>query len=338
MSRYDRQLRVAGFGAEGQDKLAKARVAIVGIGALGSRVAEDLGRAGVAFLRLIDRDWVELGNLHRQHLFDQADAEREEPKALAAAQRLARINDEIELDPRIANLSASNVDELLGDVDLVVDGSDNFRTRYLVNDFGVREAKPWIYGACVATQAMAAAFTPGRSCLRCIFPAPPPASATQTCESAGILPPAVAIATALQCALAFRVLLEGAPERHELLSADIARGGGVQSMRLPDESSKDCASCAHEEYPALDVTHEDVAQALCGRNAVQLEAGSGVVVDELAELAERLRAFEPELRRQMLRINIPEGRITIFRGGRAIVQGTGDVGRAQALFDRYVGS
>lgn len=334
MTRYDRQIRVADFGAEGQEKLSRAHVAIVGIGALGSRLAEDLGRAGVGRLRLIDRDWVELGNLHRQHLFDQRDAAAEEPKALAAAERLAQINDEIDLDPRIANLDASNVDELLGDVDLVLDGSDNFRTRYLINDFCVREGRAWIYGACVAGEAMAAAFTPGRSCMRCLFPSPPPASATPTCESAGILPPAVALATAVQCSLAFRLLTQGTSEHHSLFRADAMRAE-FRDMRLPNAPSATCESCAHRRFPALDPANADDAQKLCGRNAVQLDASSEA---ELESLAVRLADFEPELRRQMLRIHIPEGRITIFRGGRAIVQGTEDPGRARALFDRYVGT
>ena len=162
--RYIRQTRVAGFGSEGQACLASARVAIVGLGALGSRVAEDLGRSGVGRLRLIDRDWIELSNLHRQHLYDEADALAEEPKALASARRLSAINSLIELEPELRDLGPANCDELLAEIDLVIDGTDNFQTRYVLNDYCVREGKPWIYGACVASQAMAAAFS-ARACL-----------------------------------------------------------------------------------------------------------------------------------------------------------------------------
>lgn len=334
MNRYDRQIRVDGFGSAGQDALRAARIALVGLGALGSRIAEDLGRSGVGYLRLIDRDWVEETNLHRQHLYDEEDAAQEEPKALAAADRLSAINTELQLDPRIADLGPANAEELLGDVDLVVDGTDNFRTRYLINDFAVRSGKPWIYGACVATQAMAAAFLPGRSCLRCVFPAPPPTSATPTCETAGILPPAVALATALQTMLVFQVLARPEAPPARLYSADVF-DGVVSFMTLPDAPASDCVACGTRAFPALDLASAATAQSLCGRNAVQLD----VVADaSLEELAERLRAFEPELRRHMLRIAVPEGRITIFTGGRAIVQGTDDGGRARAIFDRYVSS
>ena len=335
MSRYARQSKVSGFGDKGQAALSKARVVLVGIGALGSRLAEDLGRSGVGYLRLIDRDWVELGNLHRQHLYDEQDARNEEPKALAAARQLTAINQDIEIDPRIADLGPANAAELLGDVDLILDGSDNFRTRYLLNDFAVKHGLPWIYGACVSSQAMAAAFIPGRACLRCVFPAAPPTSATPTCESAGILPPAVAFASALQTMLAFRVLSQDQPPPPALHSADVL-DGDIRVMKLPEQPSADCPACSQQIFPALAPQSAPAAQPLCGRNAVQLSA-TGVQAS-LEELAERLADFEPELKKQMLRIKIPEGRITIFRGGRAIVQGSDDEGRAQALFDRYLGT
>ncbi len=313
-----------------------ATVAIVGIGALGSRVAEDLARAGVGRLRLIDRDWVEPSNLHRQHLFDESDAENEEPKALAAAHRLAAINSEIELVPELRDLGPDNADDLLSDADLVVDGTDNFQTRYLLNDFCVREGKPWIYGACVSTQAMVAPFLPERACLRCLFPEPPPASAAQTCETAGILPPAAAIVTALQCALALRILATDSLPAAELLTADVL-SGELRTMRLLEAPSDACPACQRRDFPALALGSQSRTKKLCGRNAVQLSAPAGECLP-LEALAARLVDFAPELSSYMLRITVPEARITVFPGGRAIVQGTEDEGRARALFDRYVGS
>lgn len=336
--RYGRQVRVAGFGAEAQARLRRARVGIVGLGALGSRVAEDLGRAGVGYLRLIDRDWVELSNLHRQHLYDERDAATEEPKSLAAARRIHEINSEIELDPELCDLGPNDADELLGGLDLVVDGTDNFQTRYLVNDFCVREGKPWIYGACVASQAMAAAFLPGRACLRCVFPEPPPAASTPTCETAGILPPAAAIVTAQQCALALRVLgLPDDPPAPGLMTADVL-SGEMRTMTLPETPEADCVACGHGRWPALEPAAASRSKKLCGRNAVQL-TGPPAGFPTLEELARRIGdSLELELKSYMLRIQVPEGRITVFPGGRAIVQGTQDEGRARALFDRYVGS
>ncbi|MCA8968785.1 MAG: ThiF family adenylyltransferase [Planctomycetes bacterium] len=332
-SRYDRQIRVASFGTEGQDRLLASRVAIIGVGALGSRVAEDLARSGVGYIRLVDRDFVELGNLHRQHLYDEHDAEREEPKVLAAAARLSTINSDIEIDARLADLDAAQADALLDGVDLVIDGTDNFRTRYLVNDWSVREQRPWIYGACVGTEAMAAAFLPGRACLRCMFPEPPPAESTATCETAGILPPAVALATTLQTMLAFSVLTEPGSVPTKFYACSTATGE-IRSFDLPSQSAAACPACALRTFPALDVDTAGDAQVLCGRNAVQLTTQSE---HSLEALAERFRDHAPELRKQMLRIDLPEGRITVFRGGRAIVQGTDDIARARALFDRYIG-
>ncbi len=335
--RYARQIRVDGFGAEGQRRLARARVGIVGVGALGSRVAEDLGRAGIGYLRLIDRDWIELSNLHRQHLYDEADALNEEPKALAAARRLTAINSEIELAPQLRDLGPLEVDELLGDLDIVIDGTDNFQTRYLVNDFCVRNGTPWIYGACVSSQGMVAPFLPNGACLRCVFPAPPPASTAPTCETAGILPPAAAFVTAMQCMLALRILATDTPPDCTLTTIDILTGD-LRSMRLPPMSDPDCPACGRGEFPALDPAGASRTKRLCGRNAVQLSAAAASF-PPLAELAVRLQAqFPCELSPHMLRVQIPEGKISVFRGGRAIVQGTQDEGRARALFDRYIGS
>jgi len=337
-SRCQRQMLAEGFGRKTQERLDRARVTIVGLGAIGSRVAEDLARAGVGYLRLVDRDFVELSNLHRQHLYDEQDAADEQPKALASALRIERINSEITTDPRLEDLGPEIAGELLGDVDLWIDGTDNFQTRYVLNDFAVRERKPWIYGACVANQAMVAPFLPGRSCLRCMFPSPPPAETVQTCDTAGIIPPAAAYVAALQTALAIAIL--GRPDEPpgpRLFTADL-RALDMRDIKLPDEPGKTCAACATREFPGLRVDAGTKAKRLCGRNAVQLSSASADFPD-LRDVAKKLDGrYEYELSRHMLRVHIDEGQITVFRGGRAIVQGTEDPGRARALFDRYLGT
>ncbi|MFQ5507333.1 MAG: ThiF family adenylyltransferase, partial [Planctomycetota bacterium] len=267
--RYRRQVRAEGFGPEAQARLARARVGIVGLGALGSRVAEDLARSGFGFLRLIDRDWVELSNLHRQHLYDERDAEAEEPKSLAAAQRIAEINSEVRLDPELRDLGPEDVEELLGDLDLWIDGTDNFQTRYVLNDFAVRAGRPWIYGACVANQAMVAHFVPGSSCMRCLVPEPPPAESTQTCETSGIIPPAAAFVAGLQSAIAMRLV--GRPDdvlEPRLFTADL-RTMKIRDMKLPGVPVAGCESCEAKSYPALRLVPTSRAKRLCGRNAVQ---------------------------------------------------------------------
>ena len=336
--RYDRQIRVQGFGAEGQERIGAARVGIVGCGALGSRLAEDLARAGVGYLRLIDRDFVEVGNLHRQYLFDEQAALDQEPKVLAAARRLTEINSQIEVAAELCDLGPANAEELLLDLDLWIDGTDNFQTRYLINDLAVREGRPWIYGACVGVQSMSAAFLPGRACLRCLFPDPPPAGSTETCETAGILPPAAGFTTAVQSGLALQLLAHpDAPPDTGLLSADISTFE-IRNMKLPRQSLPHCRACGEREFPALRIDQGSEARALCGRNAIQLSAPpSGF--PELEDLATRLEGtVELEAHPYMLRLHVPEGRITVFRKGRAIIEGTEDAGRARALFDRYLGT
>jgi molybdopterin-synthase adenylyltransferase len=336
--RYDRQIRVQGFGSEAQERIGRARVGIVGCGALGSRVAEDLARAGIGYLRIIDRDFVEVGNLHRQYLFDEQAALNEEPKVLAAAQRLAEINSQIEVSAELCDLGPGNAEALLLDLDLWIDGTDNFQTRYLLNDLAVREGRHWIYGACVGVQSMSAAFLAGGSCLRCLFPDPPPAGSTETCETAGILPPAAGFTTSIQSGLALQLLGNpDSPPESALISADLATFE-IRSMKLPKKSLPHCKACGESVYPALAMDQAPQARALCGRNAIQLSAPVSGFPD-LGALADRLDgSLELERNAYMLRLLVPEGRITVFRGGRAIIEGTEDPGRARALFDRYLGT
>jgi len=336
--RYGRQERVPCFGPGGQERLASAALGIVGLGALGSRLAEDLARAGVLRLRLIDRDWVEIHNLHRQHLYGEDAAREAVPKVLAAAERLADIRKDLTLEPELADLDPSNADRLLGDLDLILDGTDNFQSRYLINDWCAKNGVPWIYGACVGTEAMAAAFRPEGPCLRCLFPEAPPAERNPTCETAGILPSAAATAASLQLSLCLRLL--GRPEDPPpsyLLVAETWTPE-IRRLRFPEGPVDTCPTCTEGSFPALSARLGSRAMTLCGRDAVQITPPEGPPPD-LEVLASRLPPeTEAVLQAGMLRLRIPEGRITLFRDGRAIVQGTKDPGKARALYDRWLGT
>ncbi|MCP5114647.1 MAG: thiazole biosynthesis adenylyltransferase ThiF, partial [bacterium] len=205
-SRYSRQILFAGIGAGGQERIESSRVAIVGCGALGSFHAAALARAGVGYLRIVDRDYVELSNLQRQWLFTEADAEQGMPKAVAAARYLAGVNSTIEVEPVVADLTPSNAEELLEEVSLILDGTDNFETRYLINDYAVREGVPWIYGGAVASYGLTMPVLPGRTaCLKCIYPEPG-SGAQPTCETAGVLSPVTAAIAAIQTGDALKIL------------------------------------------------------------------------------------------------------------------------------------
>ncbi len=335
--RFGRQTRVAEFGLEGQKALAKACVAIVGVGALGSRVAEDLTRAGLGNLVLIDRDLVELSNLHRQHLFDEEDAKEQRPKVIAAARRLGQLHRGTQLRVELVDLRPENMEERLRGIDLLIDGTDNFQTRYMLNDYAKKVGIPWIYGACVGTQSMAAFFSPDGPCLRCLFPEAPPVGQTQTCETAGVLPSAAAFTTTLQLAWALRYLGTGKAPDPALHMGDLFETS-LRTMGFPASPSAACPCCSHGRYPALDPSQTTQATPLCGRLAVQLQAPPGTKVD-LQLLAKKLPSEQVlQLLPFLLRARFEEGEITIFEDGRAIVQGTDDPGRARALFDRYFGS
>ena len=279
-SRYSRQIRFEQVGEAGQQRIREARVAMVGCGALGGFHADALARAGVGMLRLIDRDFVELSNLQRQFLFDEGDAREAMPKAAAAARRLAQINSEVAIEPVIADLTSLNALELFEGIDLILDGTDNFETRYLINDVSVRESVPWIYGAAVGSYGLKMAILPGRTaCLRCVYPEYP--ANQPTCETAGVLGAVTATIAALQVADALKILVEGADKLvARLTTVDVWSG----EIRQIDPPSRDpaCPCCAAREFVYLDGSRR-APISLCGRNAVQIHERSRPV--DLRELA-----------------------------------------------------
>jgi adenylyltransferase/sulfurtransferase len=332
--RYSRQILFTGIGEQGQQHLLDARVAVAGCGALGTFQAGALARAGVGFIRIIDRDYVELSNLQRQWLFDEADAAQGLPKAVAAARKLAGINSDVRVEPVVADLTPSNVEDLLSGVDLILDGTDNFETRYLINDFAVdRGDLPWIYGAAVGSYGIVMAVMPGKSaCLRCIYPDPPPGS-QPTCETAGVLGPVTSLIASLQAAEAMKIL-SGAPPTRKITTVDVW-SGEIRQLAQPQPVS-DCPACGLREFPYLHGERR-APVSLCGHNAVQIHERARPL--ELRELALRLAPLGTVRSNEFaLRFETPPYLLTIFPDGRAIIKGTTDIGIARSLYARYIGA
>jgi adenylyltransferase/sulfurtransferase len=338
--RFERQVRFAPFGPAGQARLGKARVALVGCGALGGQLAQQLVRAGVGTLVVVDRDVVCETNLPRQVLFDAHHAALGMPKVDAARESLERIGGPTRLVTHAAHLDAGNADELLRGATLVLDGTDNLETRYLVNDWCVSGAVPWVYGAVVGGEGRVLAVRPGAGpCLRCVFPDPPPAGALATCDTAGVLGPAVGLVASLQAGLALRLIADpDTPPPAELYDVDAWRPAlrTVAATRDPG-----CPCCGARTFPFLG-DERRASVVFCGRNAVQL-AGSGSA--DLDTLAARVGTLARDLRRArgLVRFEVDDGpekryRVTLFADGRALVEGTEDAARARAVYDRYVGA
>jgi molybdopterin-synthase adenylyltransferase len=331
--RYSRQILFHGIGEAGQQRLLDARVVVVGCGALGSFQAGALARAGVGHLRIIDRDYVELSNLQRQWLFDQCDVEQALPKSMAAARRLTAVNSDIRIEPVVADLTPGNADDLLGESDLILDGTDNFETRYLINDYAVNRGQPWVYGAAVGSYGISMAVVPGKTaCLRCVYPDPPP-GAQPTCETAGVIGSVTALIASWQVSEAIKILCGAEPSR-KITTVDVW-SGEIRQISEPGPDPQ-CPACGLRQFPYLNGEHR-APVSLCGRNAVQIHERARPL--DLGELAERLAPLGLVRANEFaLRFEIAPYLLTIFPDGRAIVKGTTDVGVARSLYARYIGA
>lgn len=331
--RYSRQTRFSGIGEQGQARIAASHVTLVGCGALGTVHAELLARAGVGTLRIIDRDYVEESNLQRQLLFGEADAAEAMPKAQAAARRLSQVNSTIVVEPRVEDLTPASIDDLFENTGLILDATDNFETRYLVNDWAVRNGVPWIYGAAVGSYGLAMPVIPGKTaCFACVYPEPPQ-GAQPTCETAGVIGSVTAIVASWQAAQALKILTGQEPAR-KLTMFDPWEGSTRQiAQPNPDPN---CRVCAHREFRYLDGKRR-APISLCGRNAVQIHERQRPV--DLVELAARLSATGTVRANEFaLRLQVPPHELTVFPDGRAIIKGTTDPGIARSLYSRYVGN
>lgn len=340
-TRYDRQRILPQVGDAGQRRLADARVLLIGCGALGSTIAEQLARGGVGYIRLVDRDLVEWTNLQRQTLFDESHARAMTPKAVAAAQRLGQINSQIALDPVVIDIDSGNIAPLIdtprGRVDLILDGTDNAALRFLVNDLAVHERLPWVYGAVLGMEGRVMPVLPGEACLRCLFVNPPQPGELQTCESAGVLGSAVSIVASMQVINGLQILLQADLPR--VMQVIDVWTGRYRSIAIDGAKRADCPCCGKRQFAFLDAPPAGGAATLCGRDAVQVRPPHPTRLD-LAQLADRLDGkADLERQRFFVRIRTGEGeQLTVFSDGRVIVNGTRDPSRARSLVARWIGT
>lgn len=335
-ARHARQVRFTGIGAEGQARIAGAHVAVVGLGALGSVSAEVLARAGIGKLTILDRDVLEESNLQRQILYNEVDVRDGLPKAEAARRALLRIDRKISVEARVVDLNIKNIDSLLGGANVVVDGTDNFTTRYLLNDWSVARGVPWIYGAAVSAAGLVMTILPGDGpCLRCIFPEPTPPAETPTCETAGIVATASGMVAMAQATEALKIAA-GRSDRvvRGLLHLD-PWDGIYKTMRV--ERDPECPCCARGERPWLAGERGDVTTTLCGRDSIQVGAPAAGLRLDLAAMAPRLPAVE-RTTPFLIQFCAENHAITLFTDGRAIIGGTQDAALAKTLYARYIGA
>jgi adenylyltransferase/sulfurtransferase len=390
IDRYQRQQILPQIGVEGQHRLGRAAVLLIGCGALGTTLADLLVRAGVGFIRLVDRDWVELTNLQRQVLFDEQDAAEQVPKAVAAARRLKQVNSSVTIEPIVADVNAGNISELAlnlvarssplspspgtpgegggeggfddsrpqfphpnpppeyqgrGQCDLILDGTDNVATRYLINDYAVKNQIPWIYGACVGVSGRMMAIWPGKTaCLRCLFPAPPRADELPTCDTAGVLGSAAALVASMQASAAIRFLVDQAPDGTEaagLISIN-AWDFQIRSLASASHPQPDCPCCGRGEFPFLCTDQEEFITTLCGRQATQVQSNKRAKPVDLSATARRLsQVGVVQTTAWFIRCQLTDPRgidLTLFADGRLLVHGTTDPLRAKSIYARFIGN
>jgi len=335
--KYSRQMLFAGIGPEGQQRLLASRATVVGCGAIGAAAANLLIRAGVGSVKIIDRDFVEPSNLQRQTLFDESDAREALPKAVAAERKLHSINSSVQVKGVVADLHPRNAAELLSGCDLLLDGTDNFETRFLLNDFAVKAGVPWIYAAGVASYGLTMTIRPGLTpCLACLLESGNASPALEeTCDTIGVLGPIVNLIASWQVAEALKILAGRAEALHgRLLSCDVWTGH-VQSIRV--DWNPECRACAKHSYSYL----EGEAQpriSLCGRDSVQIHERSRAL--DLAALALRLKPVVEEVRQNdfLLHFRVTPYEMIVFADGRAILKGTKDPAVARSLYARFLGA
>lgn len=332
--RYSRQIRFEPIGDSGQAAIRKASVCIVGCGALGSFQGESLARAGIGKLGLIDRDYVDFSNLQRQWLYDERDALDETPKAVAAARRLALLNHQVEVLPAVADVTPSNIEELTAEYDILLDGTDNFETRYLLNDVSVKGGIPWIYGAAIGSYGIVMPVVPNRGpCFACVYPEAP-GGPLPTCDVNGIISSTTATVAAWQVALALRLIVGWQDFECRIQNFDVWAGTSKSiAAALPDPA---CPVCGERKFRHLD-GQKTTPVSLCGRNAVQLHNAANAI--DLDQLAVRLRPLgSVRVNEFALRVSVPKFDVTVFPDGRAIVKGTTDVGVARSVYAQLIGA
>ncbi|MBI5034984.1 MAG: ThiF family adenylyltransferase [Chloroflexi bacterium] len=336
-ARYLRQTIFALLGAAGQEKLLAAKVVLIGCGANGTVMANTLARAGVGTLTIIDRDFVELNNLQRQVLFDEDDVTRGTPKAIAAAEKLRRVNSSIKIDGVVADVNAENIEELIAGATLVMDGTDNFETRFLINDACVKHNTPWVYAGAVASYGMTMTIVPHETaCLRCVFRKEPSPGTLPTCDTAGVIGPIVNVMASIACAEAIKFIAGVGTLNSGMINIDLW-DNSFDSFAIARRD--DCPACGQNKFEYLEGERASAMTAyLCGRNAIQVNPGRGHFLD-LAKVAERLKNIgKVSVSEYLLRFNVDNYELTIFPDARAIVKGTDDANIARSIYAKYVGT
>jgi adenylyltransferase/sulfurtransferase len=337
--RYSRQVRFPGIGQDGQRKLLESKVTLIGCGALGTVLANALVRAGVGHLRLIDRDFIETNNLQRQILFDEADVAANLPKAEAAARKLRVINSGVTIEPIVTDVDRTNILDLAHDADLILDGSDNFEVRYVINDAAVKLGKPWVYGGCIGSHGQTMTILPGDTpCLRCVFEAAPAPGEAGTCETAGVLGPIVNIVASYQAAEAFKIIAGRLDTvNRDLVYIDVWENVNRRIKIANLKGKVDCPCCGRGKFEWLDGEHGAKTTSLCGRNAVQVSHRVAGKLD-LESMARDLSALgKVSFNKFLLKFDVDDYQFTVFPDGRAIIKGTNDADKAKTLYAKYVG-
>jgi adenylyltransferase/sulfurtransferase len=336
--RYSRQVLFEGIGQLGQEKLLNSKVAVIGCGALGAMQLEMLARAGVKKLKAIDRDFVEFSNLHRQIMFDEKMAQASMPKAIAARERISQINSDIETEPYVTDVNYTNIEKLIDDVDLVLDGTDNFETRFLINDACIKLNKPWVYGAAVSSYGLTMAILPKQTpCLRCVFENAPPPGSSPTCDTAGVILPIIAMIASWQVVESLKILTGNLERLHKgLIQVDLWQSTYTKINIQGLLGNSDCRAC-NSHFDFLEAEKRQLMTTLCGRNAVQIVPSQGTKIN-LIEMAEKLKSIgEVSVNKFLLRIKIPSYEITLFSDARSIIHGTKDESVARSLYAKYIG-
>lgn len=338
--RYSRQILFKSIGEDGQQQLLNRKVLIIGCGGLGSVSAVLLARAGVGYLRIIDRDFIELDNLQRQILFDENDIREGLPKAIAAKHKLEKINSTITVEAMVEDVNRFNIEAILEKMDLVIDATDNFETRFLVNDACIKHHLPWIYGACVEAYGISMNIIPGKTpCLRCVIENMPPPGSQPTCETVGIINPIVNLIASVQCAETLKILTGNFDQlRHDLITIDLWKNQ-IQSIDISNiNKAKNCPVCNYKQFEILAGKVGTTFTSLCGRNAVQILPFQKTEID-LMQLAIKLSVFgDPIYNDYFLKFQVEPYELNIFPDGRAIIKGTTDGGIARGLYNKYVGN
>lgn len=339
LDRYSKQILFKPIGDEGQKKLSSRSVVIAGCGALGSVIANTLVRAGTGTVKIIDRDFVDESNLQRQLLFDEDDIKNDLPKAVAAKNKLSVINSTVNIEAVVSDINYTNIESLFKGADVVLDGSDNFETRFLINDYCVKNCVPWIYGACVGSIGLSMNIIPGLTpCLRCVFESQPPAGSSPTCDTNGVIAPIVNIVGSIQSCEALKILSGNMESiNRELINIDVWKGRYNKTTIINAVKDSDCSVCKHQEYSYLSAESGSSTAILCGRNAVQIRCNDGSGID-LKKTAQRLKDVgEVKYNDFLIKLKVDTYEISLFDDGRAIITGTDDPVMARNIYSKYIG-